>query len=97
MFEDLTFSWQIIVLPLAALVYLELMRRLEKYWAGRRQTSDVDRLWQRARDLGVSEHEVFKRAAAKWSLSPEKADLDFKTYLKRQHMPYYVRDYVRKG
>jgi hypothetical protein len=39
---------------------------------------------------------VFKRAAAGWSLGPQTADGDFRTYLKENILPHYVRDYLRK-
>jgi hypothetical protein len=81
---------------LAALAYFELMRRLDNYWANRTPLSDEERLWNHARNQGISEHEVFKRAADSWSLGPHTADADFKTYLKSGDLPHYVRDYLRK-
>jgi hypothetical protein len=96
MYEGFPFSWKMILFPLAVLLYLELMRRLERYWASRRPLSEEERLWLHARQQGISEYEVFRRAAAEWSMAPQRADADFKTYLTRQAMPHYVRDYIRK-
>lgn len=90
------FQWPMLLVILAPLLYFEVMRRLDKYWAGRTPLSDEERLWNHARNQGISEHEVFKRAAASWSLSAAHADADFNTYLKSEILPHYVRDYLRK-
>ncbi len=96
MSEMFVFQWPMLVALLAALAYFELMRRLDRYWANRTPLSDEERLWNHARNQGVSEHEIFARAAAGWSLSSQTADADFNTYLKTDMMPHYVRDYLRK-
>jgi hypothetical protein len=93
---DFVFQWPMLLYFLAALAYFELMRRLDRYWARRTPLSDEERLWNHARNQGVSEHEIFKRAAATWSLGPQTADADFNTYLKTDVLPHYVRDYLRK-
>jgi hypothetical protein len=89
-------QWPMLLVILAALLYFEVMRRLDKYWANKTPLSDEERLWNHARNQGISEHEVFKRAAAMWTLNPEIADADFNTYLKTEILPHYVRDYLRK-
>ena len=94
--DGFVFQWPMLLYILAALLYFEVMRLLDKYWAGRTPLSDEERLWNHARNQGISEHEVFKRAAATWTLNPEIADADFKTYLKTEMLPHYVRDYLRK-
>ncbi len=88
--------WPMLLVFLAALLYFEVMRRLDRYWANRTPLSDEERLWNHARNQGISEHEVFKRAAVTWTLNPEIADADFNAYLKSDIMPHYVRDYLRK-
>lgn len=94
--EGLFFQWPMLLVFLAVLLYFEILRRLDKYWANRTPLSDEERLWNHARNQGISEHEVFRRAATGWSLGPQTADLDFKTYLKTDILPHYVRDYLRK-
>ena len=89
-------QWPMLLVILAALFYFELMRRLDKYWANKTPLSDEERLWNHARNQGISEHEVFKRAAATWTLNPEIANADFNAYLKTEILPHYVRDYLRK-
>lgn len=96
MSEGFVFQWPMALAFIAALAYFEVMRRLDKYWANRTPLSDEERLWNHARNQGISEHEVFKRAAEGWSLGPRKADEDFTTYLKTDMLPHYVRDYLRK-
>ena len=94
--EGFVFQWPMLLVILAAMLYFEVMRLLDKYWANRTPLSDEERLWNHARNQGISEHEVFKRAAATWSLSPDHANADFNTYLKVEILPHYVRDYLRK-
>ncbi|BBO75845.1 hypothetical protein DSCW_32620 [Desulfosarcina widdelii] len=92
----LILDWPMLLAILAVLAYFELMRRLDRYWANRNPLTDEERLWNHARNQGISEHEVFKRAAAGWSRGPQTADADFKAYLKTGDLPHYVRDYLRK-
>jgi hypothetical protein len=96
MSDGFVFQWPMALAFLAALLYFEVMRRLDRYWANRTPLSDEERLWNHARNQGISEHEVFKRAAATWNLGPQVADADFNTYLKTDSLPHYVRDYLRK-
>ena len=94
--DGFVFQWPMLLVFLAALLYFEVMRRLDRYWANRTPLSNEERLWNHARNQGISEHEVFKRAAATWTLNPEIADADFNAYLKDGLLPHYVRDYLRK-
>ncbi len=89
-------GWPMLLALVAVVIYFEAMRRLDKYWANRTPLTDEERLWNHARRQGISEHEVFKRAAATWSLGARTADADFREYLKTGDLPHYVRDYVRK-
>jgi len=90
------FQWPMLLCFMAVLAYFETIRLLNKHWAKRAPLSDEERLMNHARNRGVSEHEVFKWAAATWSLSAQLADADFKRYLKTEFLPHYVRDYLRK-
>jgi len=96
MYAAFIFDWPMLLAILAVLAYFELMRRLDRYWANRNPMTDEERLWNHARNQGISEHEIFKRAATGWTLGPHKADADFKAYLKTGILPHYVRDYLRK-
>ncbi len=94
--DGFDFQWPMLVVILAAWLYFEIMRRLDKYWANKTPLTDEERLWNHARNQKISEHDVFQRAAAGWSLGPQTADADFKDYLKSGDLPHYVRDYLRK-
>jgi hypothetical protein len=96
MTEDFVFQWKMLLFPLAALCYFELLRRLDNYWASRKPLTEEEILWNYARHQGVSEHEIFRRAGVSWSVSQKQADEDFRTYLKKEELPHYVRDYLRK-
>jgi haloalkane dehalogenase len=94
--DGFVFQWPMVLAILAALLYFEVMRRLDNYWANRTPLTDEERLWNHARSRGVSEHAIFQRAAANWSLSADHADTDFNAYLKTGILPHYVRDYLRR-
>jgi len=94
--EGFTVEWPMILAILAAWLYFEVMRRLDKYWANKTPLSDEERLWNHARHQGISEHDIFKRAADGWSLDAQTADADFKDYLQSGDIPHYVRDYLRR-
>lgn len=94
--DAFVFQWPMLLYLLAALLYFEVMRRLDRYWANKTPLSDEERLWNHARKQGISEYEVFKRAAATWSLASDHAEADFHAYLKIGILPHYVRDYLRK-
>jgi hypothetical protein len=93
---DFTFHWSMVLYPLAALCYFEVMRRLDEYWARRNPLTDEEILWHHARAEGISELEVFRRAAVSWSISQTRAEEDFNRYLRQDLLPHYLRDYVRK-
>ena len=90
------FQWPMITLPLAALVYFELMRRLDRRWANRHPLTDEEVLSRLARDNGISEYEIFHLAADGWSVGRSRVEDHFKGYLRRGDLPHYVRDYLRR-
>lgn len=94
--EEALFGWPVWLLPLAALGYFELMRRLDRRWARRTPLSDEERLAILARRRAVSEHAVFHLAAAGWTVSGARVEADFKAYLRQGDLPHYVRDYLRR-
>ena len=46
---------------------------------------------------GFSTYEIFRRSAEDWHVSADRIDRDFKTYLSSLTIPYYVKDFVRRG
>jgi predicted AAA+ superfamily ATPase len=94
--EAFIFQWHMLIYPLAALGYFELLRRLDSRWARRTPLTDEEFLSNYARSKGISEYDVFFLAAPYWSRNPEAVEEDFVNYLRLGSMPHYVRDYIRK-
>jgi hypothetical protein len=94
--ESAVFQWHLLIYPLAALAYFELLRRLDRHWTRRRPLTDEEILGYYAKTNAISEYEVFQRAAQNWSVTPAEVEADFKTYLQNGLMPHYVRDFIRK-
>ena len=46
---------------------------------------------------GLSVYDTFCKSAEEWRVPADKIDRDFKIYLSSQSVPYYVKDFVRKG
>ena len=46
---------------------------------------------------GFSTYEIFHRSAEDWHVSADRIDRDFKRYLSNLTVPYYVKDFVRRG
>ncbi len=89
-----------VILVVGAVCYIVLVRligRLEyKHKLAKEQYTDRFCLERLAVMRGVGEYEIFREAARKWSVPEPKKEDDFKTYLKRGDIPYYVRDFVRE-
>ena len=50
-----------------------------------------------ARVTGNSEYDVFCKSAESWPIAHERIEQDFRAYLLRQSVPYYLIDFVRKN
>jgi hypothetical protein len=94
--ENFVFQWHLVIYPLAALAYFELLRRLDRHWTRRTPLTDEEILGYYARSNAISEFEVFLRAAPNWSINPADVEADFKAYLQGGLMHHYVRDFIRK-
>jgi len=46
---------------------------------------------------GASVYDIFRISAEEWRVSADRIDRDFKRYLSTLTVPYYVKDFVRKG
>ena len=90
------FQWHLLIYPLAALAYFELLRRLDRHWSRRTPLTDEEMLGYYAKSNAISEYEVFKRAAPNWSVNPDAVEDDFRAYLQEGVLPHYVRDFIRK-
>ena len=94
--DGFVFQWHVLIYPLAALAYFELLRRLDRYWTLRRPLTDEEVLGYYAKSNAISEYDVFMRAAPNWSVNPEDVEADFRAYLQDGVLPHYVRDFIRK-
>ena len=46
---------------------------------------------------GISVYDTFCISAEEWRVPADRIDRDFRIYLSTQSVPYYVKDFVRKG
>jgi len=46
---------------------------------------------------GISVYDTFCKSAEEWRVPADRIDRDFKIYLSSQSVPFYVKDFVRKG
>ena len=95
--EITIFQWEMILLPLAAFLYIEFLKHLNQWHAARQPISDEEYLAMEARAKSISEYDIFHMAAQTWRISKMQVDDDFRDYLVRGLMPHYVRDYVRRA
>lgn len=100
MIAELTQNPAAVLLVLGAVAYIVLVRligRLEyKYKLAKEPFTDQFCLERLAVMRGVGEYEIFKEASERWRVPEPKKENDFKAYLKRGEIPYYVRDFVRE-
>ena len=83
---------------LGALFYLLFIRYIDRRGAKKRSLSDEEYLTKLSRVKRCSEYDIFCFAAGEWNISSkQKIESDFREYLLRGHIPYYVKDYLRKA
>ena len=46
---------------------------------------------------GLSVYDTFCKSAEEWRIPADRIERDFKIYLSSQRVPYYVKDFVRRG
>ncbi len=95
--ETTMLEWRMVIFPISALLYYFLMFHLDKKHVRQRPLSDEEFMAFMARRQGCSEYDIFLYSAEEWRVPRTAIDGDFKTYLLTQQMPYYVKDFVRKG
>ena len=94
--QAFVFQWHLLIYPLAAIAYFELLRRLDNHWARRTPLTDEEILSRFARSHEISEYDVFGLAAPNWSIDPDRIEQDFNTYLLKGILPHYVLDFIRR-
>lgn len=80
----------IVVTVIGTIVYL-----IAGKWIQGMKRSDDDLLFDCARGLGCSEYDIFCKSGEKWNFSDSKIQEDFRNYLLRNELPFYVRDFLK--
>lgn len=79
-----------------ALAYALLKVFLEKRLAPLDDVGDARHLADLAFAKGCSVFDLFRSAGDRWRFSQQKIDSDFRSYLKSDVVPPYVKDYLRQ-
>ena len=56
-----------------------------------------DYLQKITRIAGISVYDTFRISAEEWRVSDDRIEQDFERYLSSQSIPFYVKDFVRRG
>ena len=96
MLADTMQEWTMVVYPLAVILYLLLLRYLDKQPADKQPPTDAEYISEAALKKGTSEYDIFFECAEDWHISKRKVENDFKVYLLQGYLPYYVKDFARK-
>ena len=95
--SDLVVGSGAAVFLLAAVVYVLGKKLIEKYERRNRTLTDEERLAAMAAETDCSEFDLFRQAGRQWQVAAGQIDDDFRHYLTRGHLPFYVRDFIRKN
>ena len=93
-------EWTPVVFFVSTLVYIVFMHHLEKLEKRFRSgipATDTECLAKMARMLECSEFDIFCASTGNWNVPKSKINEDFKSYLVQGHLPYYVRDFIRRN
>ena len=89
-------DWKLLMYPLIAVGYFQVMKILDLRWSKKHPLTDEEILTRAARMQAKSEYEIFFVAAKNWHVADAQVEADFKNYLIRGRLPYYVKDYTRR-
>lgn len=57
--------------------------------------TDVEKLFDAARQYDCSEFDIFTKTGIKWNIPEKRVKEDFKNYLLYGDIPFYIRDFLR--
>ncbi len=83
-------TWIIIFLVLYFLTVFYRAKNIRN-----RKKTEIEKLIEISWRLDTSEYRIFEIASDKWSIPKERIEKDFKIYLNRIVIPFYVRDFIR--
>ncbi|MFZ7127421.1 MAG: hypothetical protein ACOWWM_14795 [Desulfobacterales bacterium] len=86
-----------IILPVVAFGLAQIMLRVQPGVRRYRPATTEDYLYKISRVTGKSEYDIFCKSAEAWPVSIAAVNEDFKDYLTRDTVPYYVNDFIRKN
>jgi hypothetical protein len=96
----LNFIIDAIVAVCAVMLVWYMVRAHLRYTQKNSQADPIaidDYLQKITRVTGISAYDTFCISAEEWRVSADRIDQDFRRYLSSQSVPYYVKDFVRKG
>jgi hypothetical protein len=85
----------VLLLLTIAVAYTLLMLLVEKRAKKDVPLSDDEVLSTLAVEIGCSTYDLFFEAGKQWNVSPAKILQDFNHYLKTNHLPPYIRQFLR--
>jgi hypothetical protein len=97
MVETVASEWNAFMILVAVFLYFEAVIRMDERFKKQIKMTDEEYLTRLAKKRGISEYDLFFQSAEQWSVFKRNIDEDFKEYLINDHMPHYVRDYIRKA
>ena len=96
MFAEIFANWEGPVFLLVTISYFELVAFLSLRYNQKRTFTDNEILPSLARLVECSEYDIFGEAAKLWTISIDRVEQDFKTYLTKNQLPHCVIDFLRK-
>lgn len=96
MFYGHSIEWNVVFPILFLILYNIIIIYARRHEEKRKSLTDMDLLYNIARKRNCSEYDIFVMAAEIWRFSKNKIENDFREYLRSQHIPHYVKDFVRK-
>ena len=89
----LIITQMVVTIVVVLLVARQLIKRINQD----RPDTVQGYLFKMSRITGISEFELFHKAAEGWPVSDKRIEIDFNTYMASENTPYYVNHFVRKN
>jgi hypothetical protein len=95
-FREIITDWRNIVYPIAFMISIPYLASLLSRYLNDRFGSSIDEehLALVTARMNCSTYTVFCVSGARWNVTKETIDGDFKKYLHHLKIPYYVRDFT---
>jgi hypothetical protein len=80
---------------IAGIVVFIIISALVEIIVRRKKSGDIERLSQDALKRGLSEYDIFLESTNKWNIKEPQVEIDFKAYLQKGWLPFYIRQHLR--